>query len=121
MGNINEINSYLKLYLGCEVLINNNVLENEIERLTYINELGDCGGNMHDWQAKDCTLILRAMGDFTEQEKKEGIEKFESTATIYSPLAAEYIKWHIEKKFDIFGLIAKKWAIDRATIHNGIW
>jgi len=58
----------LAMYLGCRVLVNDQIHENVREELRSINEVGDCGGAEIDWRIKNCQPILRRLEDIQIEE-----------------------------------------------------
>lgn len=127
-----KIDDYLHLYLGCKVLINNAKYENREDTLTYINNLGDCGGNEYDWLSKDCTLVLRPLFSMTETERLqlaafERVWPFENILPKilvshilqlhHSQKSIEITKWLLDRHFDLFSLIPAGLAIDSTTLN----
>ena len=120
---------YLHLYLGCNVLINNAKLENVISTITWVNNLGECAGDMYDWKAKDCQLMLRHLTDMTATEFAK-TAFYDVSDPLNQSLQSQYKNFIINRRnkvdifynandipfllksgFDIFGLIEDGSAI----------
>lgn len=116
-----KIEDCLHYYLGQKVLINNRKLENVIDTLTYINHLGDCGGNEYEWLAKDCQLILRKLEDMTEEEEEEYTKTVDEWNFGFKRNmlgAATSTHFLLSRGFDLFKLIESGLSIDSNSLTN---
>lgn len=111
-----DIKEYIGYYIGQKVLINNRKLENVIDKISYVNEHGECGGSEYEWNAKDCQIILRPLCSITEEEKKDiGVQTNAGDYELTVYACYDSMHYLLKKGFDIFGLIDAGLAIDSTS------
>ena len=126
-----RIEDYLHLYLGCEIIGTYDDQSGGKGYLTGVTNGGhECeiqfiredGINVEEEpqfnEAKEVKLILRQLGDMTDEERaqKDRLKNMEDNYTsAWEPLMnrAESIRYLLSKHFDLFGLIPAGLAIDK--------
>lgn len=120
------------LYLGCKVVIVDGIRDNDKDTLTYMNILGDCGGNQYEWLISNCRPILHRLEDMTEEDAKLIVDEMpmylghdkdidhhfiqaliNGTKYVMNYLdTVEITKILLSKHYDLFNLIDNGQAID---------
>ncbi len=133
------------LYLGCEVVIVDGIRDNNTDTLTYMNILGDCGGNQYEWLISNCRPILYRLEDITDKDAIElvslwsdiflNVEKkdvryqklnfdfnYASSRRVrteqvdFRKLNSDQFLFLLSKHYDLFNLIDNGHAIDAKTL-----
>lgn len=120
-----EIKDYLHLYLGCDCIVSNPLINSETKRVVSVNkDTEQCeiyywnephldGEKVHP--IEDIKPILRPLSDMTEEE---GVEIFWQPVKgeNFSIKTGQEFKQLLDKHFDLFGLIEAGLAIDKTTL-----
>jgi hypothetical protein len=115
----------LALFIGCYVVVNNEVYKNKIVRLTEVKVSSDiCVGDGMNWRPKHCMPILRPMSSMTPKEGRKWARLKEeawhpkNVGNVYA--WAECFKWAMFKHFDVFGWIEKEFAFSKEDITQSV-